>query len=140
MPLGWAKPGFDFRLPDQMKFSVELKNENALNFLRRLGYAPEGADPKTGEWRFSRALRGARYPRFHVYLPPARNATHSVAGGPVQTNQKAFLNLHLDQKQPSYQGSSAHSGEYDGTLVEAEAKRISSAASSPRSSFGEAGR
>ena len=99
-----------------MKFSVELKNENALNFLRSCGYAPEGQDPKTGEFRFSRALRGARYPRFHVYLPP------------VQTNQKAFLNLHLDQKQPSYEGSSAHSGEYEGTLVEAEAKRILSAA------------
>lgn len=100
-----------------MKFSVELKSENALNFLRRLGYAPEGVDPKTGEWRFSRPLRGARYPRFHIYLPP------------VQTNQKAFLNLHLDQKQPGYEGSSAHSGEYEGQLVETEAKRILSEAS-----------
>jgi hypothetical protein len=99
-----------------MKFLVELKNENALNFLRSCGYAPEGADPKTGEWRFSRALRGARYPRFHLYV-----------NAPVHS-QAITLSLHLDQKQPSYEGSSAHSGEYEGTLVEAEAKRILSAA------------
>jgi hypothetical protein len=98
-----------------MKFSIELKKETPLNFLRRCGYAPEGQDQKTGEFRFSRPLRGARYPRFHLYV----NAlVHS---------QTITLSLHLDQKQPSYQGSSAHSGEYDGALVEAETKRILSA-------------
>lgn len=34
------------------------------------------------------------------------------------------LNLHLDQKQPSYQGSHAHSGEYKGALIEVEVARI----------------
>ena len=34
------------------------------------------------------------------------------------------LNLHLDQKQASYEGFRKHSGEYDGSTVEAEAERI----------------
>jgi hypothetical protein len=34
------------------------------------------------------------------------------------------FNLHLDQKQPSYSGSRAHSGEYDGELVESEMERL----------------
>jgi len=38
----------------------------------------------------------------------------------------AFLEfrLHLDQKKPTYSGSHAHAGEYSGTTVEDEAKRI----------------
>jgi len=36
------------------------------------------------------------------------------------------LNLHLDQKQPSYAGAPAHNAEYDGDLVAAEMARIKS--------------
>jgi len=32
--------------------------------------------------------------------------------------------LHLDQKKPSYQGQTKHSGEYEGELVEVEKARI----------------
>ena len=78
--------------------------------MRKCGYAPDGQENKTGELRFFRSLTGRRYPRFHLYATTANN--------------KAILNLHLDQKQPSYQGSSAHSGEYDGPLVEQEFQRI----------------
>ena len=35
-----------------------------------------------------------------------------------------MFNLHLDQKKPTYEGHVAHSGEYDGELVEEEAERI----------------
>src|SRR3989338_10126679 len=35
-----------------------------------------------------------------------------------------FLNLHLDQKKPSYAGAHAHNAEYEGELVEAEGKRL----------------
>ena len=38
-----------------------------------------------------------------------------------------ILTLHLDQKQPSYKGTSMHAGEYSGELVEKEAKRIKEA-------------
>lgn len=61
---------------------------------------------KIGEMRFSRSLLGRRYPRFHLYC------------------RENSCNLHLDQKQPSYKGTTAHSGEYDGVLVEDEVERI----------------
>ena len=78
--------------------------------MRNLGYMPEGLDERTGELRFSKSLSGGRYPKFHIYAST--------------TDKEAILNLHLDQKQVSYEGSSAHSGEYDGAVVEQEAKRI----------------
>lgn len=74
--------------------------------LRSLGYAPS----RGGEESYIRRLRGSLYPRFHLYI-------NQDARGMV-------LNLHLDQKQPSYAGTSAHAGEYDGATVEAEADRI----------------
>lgn len=55
-------------------------------------------------------LGTGEYPRFHVYIDPLPDGFR--------------VNLHLDQKQASYEGSSAHSGEYNGALVEAEAERI----------------
>lgn len=95
-----------------MKLEIPLLKENLLSRMRRCGYAPEGADEKTGELRWTRPLMGRRYPRFHMY------STISPDGA------KAMLNLHLDQKQPSYQGTAAHSGEYDGPVVETESERI----------------
>lgn len=78
--------------------------------MRKCGYTPDGKDERTDELRFFRSLSGRRYPRFHLYA--------------TILDDEATLNLHVDQKQPSYQGSSAHSGEYDGPLVENEAQRI----------------
>ncbi len=80
--------------------------------MRSCGYAPEGQDEKTGELKWIRPLMGRRYPRFHIYSRVSPD------------NAKASLELHLDQKQPSYAGSHAHSGEYDGPVVATEASRI----------------
>ena len=107
--MGCVQSEFDSRLPD-MKFRINLKTETLLNIMRRCGYAPERMDEKTGELRFFRSLTGRRYPRFHLYA--------------MQNHDEIILNLHLDQKQPSYQGSSAHSGEYSGPLIEQEVERI----------------
>ncbi|MDA1337713.1 MAG: hypothetical protein O3C23_03070 [bacterium] len=93
-----------------MKFSISLKTETLQNVLRTCNYAPDGADARTGELRFFRSARGGKYPRFHIY-----------AQGP---DDNITLNIHLDQKQQSYEGSSAHSGEYDGPLLEQEIARI----------------
>lgn len=95
-----------------MKFSISLEKDHILGIMRRCGYAPDGRDERTGEVRFFKSLGGRRYPRFHLYA--------------VVQDDEAILNLHLDQKQPSYQGSSAHSGEYEGPLIEQEASRIQS--------------
>lgn len=77
--------------------------------MRRAGYVPF-RDPRSGEDSYVRRLATHFYPRFHVY------AEIEAAG--------MKLALHLDQKQPSYQGFRKHSGEYDGPVVEAEADRI----------------
>ncbi|MBI1984491.1 MAG: hypothetical protein HYS60_00050 [Candidatus Wildermuthbacteria bacterium] len=96
-----------------MKFTVELKRGSISSALRDCGYAPLGIDPAAQELIFVKSL-GRMYPRFHIYCK-AVSGSHVFA-----------LNLHLDQKRPTYQGVSAHSGEYEGSIVEAEAKRISS--------------
>ncbi|OHA63149.1 MAG: hypothetical protein A3E07_03595 [Candidatus Wildermuthbacteria bacterium RIFCSPHIGHO2_12_FULL_45_9] len=98
-----------------MRFQISLGNQTLSNFMRSCGYAPEGTDPKTGELKFYRSIRGRDYPKFHIYC---KESAHQSS---------ASLNLHLDQKQPTYRGSSAHSGEYDGDIIEQEAGRIQSA-------------
>ena len=95
-----------------MKIEIPLPSGNILTVMRSYSYAPEGQDESTGEQKWVRSLVGRRYPRFHIYSRVSPDST------------KAILELHLDQKQPSYEGSHAHSGEYDGPVVNREAKRI----------------
>jgi len=78
--------------------------------MRQLGYHPEGKDKKTGEWIFVRRLEISNYPRFHVYLKTE--------------DKKIIINLHLDQKKPTYKGAPAHSAEYSSEIVKKEAERI----------------
>jgi hypothetical protein len=94
-----------------MKIIIANRDENQRDLIRRAGYA-EFRDPNTRETSYVRRLRGDFYPRWHAYLKTE--------------GQNLVINLHLDQKQPSYHGSHAHSGEYDGPTVEAEAQRIKS--------------
>ena len=83
--------------------------ESPRNLIRRLGYG-EHRDPRAAEWSYVRRLGTNFYPRFHVYIE--------------ETGTTVSFNLHLDMKQPSYAGTSAHAGEYDGPLVEREVERI----------------
>ena len=76
--------------------------------LRQVGYAYL-MDRRTGQESFVRRLNRGFYPRFHLYLEE-------------QSGQVIF-NLHLDQKQASYEGAHAHNAEYDGEPVEAEMAR-----------------
>jgi len=94
-----------------MKFTITTK-ESLINVLRQAGYRVDHHDISTKQDSFIRRLRSAPYPRFHIY-------------GEKRDNM-LILNIHLDQKKPSYEGSHAHSGEYDGELVEGEVKRIRS--------------
>jgi len=93
-----------------MKLVFLNAKETALFLMRRVGYGFERKDPKTGEDSFSRRLSVGQYPKFHIYAHKKGN--------------KLVVNLHLDQKKPIYKGSSAHSGEYDGKVIEQEAERI----------------
>lgn len=88
-----------------MKINIP-QNVNLIMVLRRSGYGLV-RDRRNPEQSFSRRLGGGFYPRFHAYL-----------------NEGNIINLHLDQKQASYKGQTKHSGEYDGQLVDQEAKRI----------------
>jgi len=103
-----------------MRFSLEgpLK-DNIYNFMRKAGYFSLGGSRET-ELNYIRPVAGDRYPRFHIYLKKD-GSTSSPQGG-----EAWVFNLHLDQKKPIYEGSSAHSGEYEGDIVEQEAARIKS--------------
>lgn len=79
------------------------------NLLRQAGYAYL-MDRNTGQESYVRRLNRGFYPRFHLYLE--------------EQNNQVILNLHLDQKQASYEGAHAHNAEYDGELVEQETARI----------------
>ncbi len=93
-----------------MKLFFPNSKETALFLMRRCGYGFERKNPKTGEDSFSRRLGAGQYPKFHIY---ARKEGDNL-----------FVNLHLDQKKPTYGENTAHSGEYDGEVVENEAERI----------------
>ena len=84
--------------------------ENHMAFMRQAGYAPF-ADPNTGITSYVKRLRGDFYPRFHVYIET--NKDHQVT-----------VNLHLDQKKPSYAGAHAHNAEYEGGAVDIEGRRL----------------
>jgi len=79
----------------------ENYHDSPRNLIMNTGYA-EFRDPKTGQ---------GFYPRFHVYL---------------ENHPQGFVvDIHLDQKQPSYGGGShMHSGEYVGPAVKEELMRI----------------
>ncbi|MBI2436663.1 MAG: hypothetical protein HYV41_02905 [Candidatus Magasanikbacteria bacterium] len=65
---------------------------------------------KTKETSYIRRLGSLEYPHFHVYIDVVENSFQ--------------INLHLDQKKPSYGEHTAHSGEYDGEFVEEEIGRV----------------
>lgn len=82
--------------------------------MRRVGYHFVSENKANSELIFVHPLGLARsgYPRFHIYLKINREA------------EEILFNLHLDQKKPIYKGVAAHSGEYEGEIVEDEAERI----------------
>jgi len=90
-----------------MKFGLK-NNANVLALTRKIGYVIRGK--KKEELDCVRYLSSQSYPRFHLYIK--------------EDGDNLRFNLHLDQKKPSYKGSSAHSGEYEGDLIEKEKERI----------------
>ncbi len=87
-----------------MKIPIS-SNINPGLVMRRSGYGFL-RDKNTGGGSYVRRLGSGFYPRLHVYI------------------EGDNINLHLDQKQASYKGTSAHSGEYSGEVVEQEGERI----------------
>jgi len=77
---------------------------------RRAGYH---FDKHTGnEMAFARSLTGHKFPRYHAFCK--------------MDGSKLLVNIHIDHKAASYEGTSAHSGEYgeDSNLLQGEAERL----------------
>ncbi len=89
----------------------DFKTVSSWQFLRQAGYQilENRRDDKVS---FARRLGSGLYPRFHIYLQNNSDST--------------IFNIHLDQKKASYEGQTAHSGEYDSELVNQEAFRLKS--------------
>jgi len=83
--------------------------DNIYNLMRKIGYHFVGKN-REGEYNFIKPIGGGAFPRFDIYLKIE--------------NENLIFNLHLDQKRPIYKGAPAHAGEYEGEIVEKEAKRI----------------
>lgn len=90
-------------------------NKNRFNinpdfFLRRAGYG-QISSFHTGKTSYVRRFTREHYPRFHMYFEADAD--------------KITFNLHLDQKQVSYEGADhAHNADHDGPAVEAEIDRL----------------
>ncbi|TAK05542.1 hypothetical protein EPO33_00095 [Patescibacteria group bacterium] len=82
---------------------------NGEQLLRKAGYG-ELRDRRASERSWFKRFGSEFYPRFHAYVE--------------ETSTGFTVKLHLDQKKPSYEGFSAHSGEYEGPAVEREAQRL----------------
>ena len=92
-----------------MKIKIEKRSGiDPVRVMRRAGYGL--LKNRGGEMAFAKHLDRNPFPRFHLYLE--------------DEGDNWSLNLHLDQRAPVYKGVSAHSGEYDGPVVEKEAERI----------------
>jgi hypothetical protein len=75
-------------------------------FLQRAGYSlMPGHEPS-----FTRALGRNHHPRFHVYVN--------------LEEEKIIFNMHLDQKEASYEGSHMHNADYEGPVVSGEIIRL----------------
>ncbi len=98
-----------------MEFQIKNLQKSTNDLMRTLGYKPAFFQ-KAGEVSIVRLLGRGEYPRFHLYIKELRST--------VDQSMVLNFSLHLDQKKPSYEGQTGHSGDYDGPVVEGEAKRI----------------
>jgi len=80
----------------------------AVVFMRRAGYGFQ--KEASGETTFVRRVSGGMFPRCHAYV--------------VERSGVLEINLHVDQKAPTYGTERVHSGEYEGPLVEQESARL----------------
>ena len=93
-----------------MKIIVpKIKVSDPEFFIRRCGYG-KISSRRGGEVSYARRAGYDMYPRFHIYVE--------------DRGENWSFNLHLDQRAPVYAGVTAHSGEYDGEVVEREGERI----------------
>lgn len=91
-----------------MKFIFKKPEANIIDLFRGAGYSYRGT--ASGEISFIKRAGLDEYPHYHIYVK--------------SEGDNMILNMHLDQKKPSYEGASAHSADYNGELIEKEMERI----------------
>jgi len=103
----------------KMEFTIKDLQESISGLSRRIGYIIIDTNEKN-EYNMVRKFSSDNYPRFHAYVK-AQGSNFNFS-------------LHLDQKKPVYEGSSAHAhnGEYFGPVIDEEADRIKSALSAQK--------
>ncbi len=106
-----------------MQLRIINFSDNPQGFLSSCGYAFQKNEGD--EMGFVRRLAGVDFPRFHIYSHLEKDPTSNI--------QNLIINLHLDQKKPSYEGTAAHGGEYSGELVQEEIERIKKFSLLPKS-------
>lgn len=99
-----------------MKAVFKQQPDNrAIVFMRAAGYAQYVN--REGDESFVRRVSGGEFPRFHAYVH--------------EDTTPVSISIHIDQKGTTYEGSRAHSGEYQGPLIAGELARISGALQLP---------
>ncbi|MDO8425647.1 MAG: hypothetical protein Q7T01_04010 [bacterium] len=93
---------------------VLTATDQAMQFMRRAGYGYQKENG--GEVAFIRRVGGSDFPRYHAYVVETGNTERGT--------RNLQINLHVDQKAPTYGSGKAHSGEYNGSLVEQEGARL----------------
>lgn len=88
-----------------MKFLIASNKFNILSLVRNIGYYSHKNNKS-----YCRRLSSADFPRFHIYIKKNKDALE--------------FSLHLDQKDVCYENQTAHSGEYEGKILEEERDRI----------------
>jgi hypothetical protein len=91
-----------------MQFKFKKPKTNIIDLIRNCGYSYRGVD--NGEISFIKRVGLDEYPHYHIYAK--------------ELNGEILLNMHLDQKKPSYEGAAAHNAEYNGELIEKEMERV----------------
>ncbi len=92
-----------------MRLIFKNIKDSSLNLMRQAGYSFVGRDEAKGDEGYARRLSSGDYPKFHAFVK--------------KDGDFVFVNLHLDQKKPSYGRHTAHSGEYeDSEILEKEAE------------------
>ena len=87
-----------------MKQLLKGATFSARELMRKAGYGE--IRTKRGQISFAKRLGPGTFPRFHAYVEDVERGIQ--------------VNLHIDQKEASYEGTAAHGGEYTGTKVEQE--------------------
>lgn len=101
-----------------MQFEINNIQKTINHIMRQIGYV-SAYFQNGGEFSMVKKIGVNDYPRFHLYIK--------------EHGEGLAFSLHLDQKRPSYparashaggEGWHAHSGDYEGVVVEREAERI----------------